>query len=435
MTGGKFPPEQLRRQAAARVAEIARTMGSELPRLGGAMQDEIAETIPELRGDSVILELLRASTQSNVETFLHVLQHNIAIGELLPPSAAVEYARRLAQRGISASALLRAYRIGQNQMLNWGVAEVARTEADQDVALAAAQIFQTMTFAYVDRVAEQLVAEYESERERWLANRNTLRAGLLNSVLAGRDHDLGAVESALGYGLRQHHLGLVVWTAEQAGTPSELRRLEAVVAAIGESVRAAGPALFLPQDSSSAWGWIPLGRNAAKPGIDIDDLRRSIQSTDRGVRVALGRPAAAVPGFRATHQEAQRAHAVAIVAVDTPVTTFDEPGVQICSILARDLDSTRSLVADALGGLAGDDENLAQLRATLLAFLAARSSYVTAAEAMHLHKNTVKYRVDKAIAARGRSLDEDRLNLELALTACRWLGPAVLPRAGRRTRP
>ncbi|NKY57039.1 hypothetical protein [Nocardia flavorosea] len=32
-----------------------------------------------------------------------------------------------------------------------------------------------------------------------------------------------------------------------------------------------------------------------------------------------------------------------------------------------------------------------------------------------------------AVEARGISLDVDRLNLELALTACRWLGRSVLP--------
>ena len=55
-----------------------------------------------------------------------------------------------------------------------------------------------------------------------------------------------------------------------------------------------------------------------------------------------------------------------------------------------------------------------------------RGSFVAAAERLHVHKNTVKYRVDRAVAARGRPLDEDRLELELALVATRWLGRAVL---------
>ncbi|MYR05229.1 hypothetical protein GTV32_02315 [Gordonia sp. SID5947] len=408
-------------------------MGAELPRLGSNLHSEIAEAIPELRGDEVILELLRASSESNVETFLHVAQYDIPIESVRPPPAATEYAHRLAQRAISANALLRAYRVGQHVVLDWVVAEVARNEPDREVAFAAAQIVQQISFAYVDRVAEQVVAEYETERERWLANRNSVRTAMLNTVLSGRDHDVGAAEAALGYLLRQHHLGLVVWTVEEGGMPSELRRLESLVGAIGESVDAAGQALFLPQDGSTAWCWIPLGRTAHGQ-IDHDAIQRLTEEAGPGVRVALGRPHASGTGFRTTHQEAQRAHTVSSIAGDIRVTTFDEPGVQICSILARDLDSTRGLVASALGGLAENDENTAQLRATLLAFLQAKSSYVAAAEVVHLHKNTVKYRVDKAIDSRGRALDDDRLNLELALTACQWLGTAVLPRAIRQAR-
>jgi hypothetical protein len=42
----------------------------------------------------------------------------------------------------------------------------------------------------------------------------------------------------------------------------------------------------------------------------------------------------------------------------------------------------------------------------------------------------VKYRVGRAIARRGRDIGstcfEDRLDVELALLACHWFGPAVL---------
>ncbi|NUS94933.1 MAG: hypothetical protein HOQ36_21400 [Nocardia sp.] len=404
-------------------------MGADLPGLGTRLHAAIVESIPELRGDGVILELLRASTESNIETLLHVAQHEIPVEEVLPPSAAIEYARRLAQRGISANALLRAYRIGQSRFLDWVYAEIEHEESDREVAFAAAQMLQATSFAYIDRVAERVVAEYESERERWLANRNTVRAAMLSTVLSGKDYDLGTAESALGYRLRQQHLGLVVWIAESDGVPGELRRLESLVAAIGESAEAEGPALFLPQDRNLAWCWIPLGRTAGTHRLDLDIIRGLTESTGPAISVALGRPHAAGPGFRTTHREAQRAHAVAAIAGDTRVTTFDDPHVQICAILAGDLDSTRSLVAAALGGLAVDEENAAQLRDTLAAFLRAKNSYVAAAQRLHMHKNTVKYRVDKAVEARGRSLDDDRLNLELALTACRYLGPAVLPNA------
>lgn len=43
-----------------------------------------------------------------------------------------------------------------------------------------------------------------------------------------------------------------------------------------------------------------------------------------------------------------------------------------------------------------------------------------------LHRNTVKYRVGRAVELRGRGLEEDRLHVELALEVVRLLGDVVL---------
>ena len=123
-----------------------------------------------------------------------------------------------------------------------------------------------------------------------------------------------------------------------------------------------------------------------------------------------------------------RAQQVALAARATaqPLTSYADPEVRTAAMLAADLDSTRRLVGNALGGLASDTEGAERLRDTLLIFLAEKGSYTATAERMHLHKNTVKYRVDKAVEERGRPLDDGRLELELALVACRWLGASVL---------
>ncbi|MEU6506033.1 helix-turn-helix domain-containing protein [Streptomyces sp. NPDC046942] len=144
--------------------------------------------------------------------------------------------------------------------------------------------------------------------------------------------------------------------------------------------------------------------------------------------MALGVPGAAVSGFRTTHTEALRAHAVATVPAEGAlhVTAYADPGARAAALLARGVPMTRELVVATLGGLTTDDKSTERLRSTLLTFLSAKGSCLAAGERTHLHRNTVKYRVDKAIEARGRGLDDDRLNLELALLACQWLGRAVL---------
>ena len=75
----------------------------------------IVRDIPQLRSDKPVLSLLEASVAENVATMLHVLQHDIDLDKVHAPAAAQEYARRLAQRDVPISALLRAYRIGSDR--------------------------------------------------------------------------------------------------------------------------------------------------------------------------------------------------------------------------------------------------------------------------------------------------------------------------------
>jgi DNA-binding PucR family transcriptional regulator len=45
---------------------------------------------------------------------------------------------------------------------------------------------------------------------------------------------------------------------------------------------------------------------------------------------------------------------------------------------------------------------------------------------LHLHSNSIKYRVNRAIERRGRPINDDRLDIEIALLLCHWYGNAVL---------
>jgi len=100
--------------------------------------------------------------------------------------------------------------------------------------------------------------------------------------------------------------------------------------------------------------------------------------------------------------------------------------LSIAALLGGDVADTRAWVAKVLGDLAADNENDARLRETLRVFLGCGSSYKVAADELNLHFNSVKYRVGRAIARRGREIGTDRLDVELALLACHWYGPAVL---------
>ena len=414
-------------RAALRVAEVGVAMSTQISELTSVLYRHLADVIEPLQGEQPLLDLLYTSIESNLETLAHIVRHGIPIEEVSSPAAAEQYARRLAQRGISSTALIRAYRLGQQLIVDWAFEELHRRESDPLVALAAVRQYTDLTFRYIDSISEQVVHEYEAERERWLSNRNTVRAAMLDELVRGDHVDLASAEQALGYRLRQYHLGVLLWSADETSTGlPALERLLGDLAAIAGSE---GQPLFFPRDRSTAWGWAPLGRSWDSGEVTAGEIELNRGRTF----AAFGTPGNGPAGFRVTHLEARRAQQVAITAGDRArrLTSYDDPEVRTAAMLAADPEETRRLVAHALGPLASDSEPAERLRETLLAFLAEGGSYVATAARIHLHKNTVRYRIDKAIEERGRPLDDGRLELELALIACRWLGETVLDKPCR----
>jgi DNA-binding PucR family transcriptional regulator len=109
------------------------------------------------------------------------------------------------------------------------------------------------------------------------------------------------------------------------------------------------------------------------------------------------------------------------------IVAANDPGLATAALLgASDIADLRQWVADLLGPLADDTENDARLRETLRVFLRCGSSYKLAAEELDLHFNSVKYRIGRAVARRGRDIADDRLDVELALLVCQWYGAVVL---------
>src|ERR1700691_5560286 len=118
----------------------------------------IVTEIPQLRGDTRVLTLLEASVGENVATLLHIIQHGIELENVHPPSAAEEYARRLAPRGVPASPLLRAYRIGSARFQDWFLEELGRSTDNASIISAAGLRIADITSAYIDKVSEELLS-------------------------------------------------------------------------------------------------------------------------------------------------------------------------------------------------------------------------------------------------------------------------------------
>lgn len=400
----------------APAAAVAAALARHRDEISAAIRDLLAARIDELRGDPGLIDLLGASVEGNVETILHVLAHGLSPREIEAPPAAVEYARRLAQRGVPVNALVRAYRLGQAHLMEWAFSCLG----PDDVAAVSQHVVLTV-FEYVDHVSQHVVAVYEAERDRWLENRHAIRVARIRDVLdrrapTGPDERL-AVESVLGYRFGRDHLGLVLWLDGVPTAGPALVALERCADALAAALEADGRALVVPWDTTSAWVWLPGVVEVSRATVSA-----VVGRSGEPVRVACGAPAAGVEGFRVTHEQALRARAVTLAAgEDAPaVTLFDEVGA--VALLCADLEGATAWVRRVLGPLADPGATCARLRETLRVFLATGGSNAATASQLGVHPSTVKYRVRRAKEVRGRPVGDDRLDVELALLACAWLG-------------
>jgi hypothetical protein len=410
-------------QAEAQVAAVGATLNEELADVVSQLHQQISADIEPLSRDESLLRLLRASIEGNIDTFLHMLQHNISIDLMQVPPAAIEYAHRLAQRGVPVRALVRAYRLGQGTLLQRSFEVLEQRAGDFELATLAAQRLTAITFSYIDWITEHILEAYEDERDRWLQQRTATRAARVRELLQDARSDIGDSENTLGYQISTRiHLALVVWTSTEKLFKVGGSHLIKFTGQLAERLGCAASPLCLPFDQVTAWAWLPFDSQAPSP----EALRTAVGAIGAGVAVAVGEPAAGIAGFRRSHQQAQMVQATMLAAdpTSTSVTTFDEVGP--IGLFCGDLEATRTWVGETLGPLALDDENHARLRETLRVFLAADGSFVAAAEQLSLHRNSVYYRVRKAEEQRGRPVEADRLDVEIALKACRWLGRSVL---------
>lgn len=406
------------------LARIAGDLSNQVGELTTDLVQLYARELPHLvHDDESVVSLLSASLFQNIDTALRIFIHGIDPTRVEAPAAAMEYARRLAQRGTPVIDLIRAYYLGQTAILDHALTLATRLADDPELLGGMMSKALTGTFAFIDRVTRQVVSAYQEERDRWLLNRSAVRAARVRELLGGDGQELDAVESALGYRLRGTHLAMIVWHAVEPTQGNALGSLESVTAVLAEGLPTTGQPLLVPADERCAWVWFPLEK-AVLP--EEADVRRVLEKVEPTVRLVLGDPGEGIEGFRRSHRQAGRVHTLSTAAGEQCERALTFRDVGALALMTSDIAATRSWVADILGELATDDEQHERLRETLLVFLETGGSYTAAAAKLTMHKNSVQYRVRKAEETLGRAVTDNRLDVELALKLCQRLGAAVL---------
>jgi DNA-binding PucR family transcriptional regulator len=408
--------------AEVQLSVVAGYVESRLPDVDRDIRDYLLAEIPQFRGDEPVRKLLQASVAENVATLLHIFEHDIPTDNVEPPVAASERARRLAQRDVPLSALIRAYRIGHWRFLQWCLDELHRHGADENLSAATTRRMLTASFGYIDRLSEDLIELYQLERDRWLLSQTAGRAARVREIFAEKQVDVDWAESALGYRLKQSHLGLVAWLPEPTHGGEGLARLDRLTSEIAKELKCSARPLFIPRDETMCWAWLPFG---SRYEVSWGQLESVVEDGDPSVRVCAGRVEPGVEGFRSTHRQALLAQELATASSwGARFTAYSH--VAPIALMSTNIDDMRSWVRSVLGPLAVDDERSARLRETVQIFLNTGCSYTATASRQILHKNTVQYRIRKAEEAIGHKVQERQTDLEVALLAVQYLGSTVL---------
>lgn len=249
----------------------------------------------------------------------------------------------------------------------------------------------------------------------------------MRALLSGEDPDADHASARLGFRLAQRHVAVVLWTdtagdaaGEVAGVhplgapdtdggDDELGLLERTAVRMANALGGGG-ILTVPAGSSALWAWLPLDSDSvaavAKTSKDV---------VTAPVRMALGMPATGTAGFRQSHHEAIAARQVVERAAAELGRVVSYAQVETAYLAGADAPAMRALIRRELGQLARPGSNSARLRETLLAYLRCHRSPEGAAAVLGVHKNTVRYRIQRIEELLGRRIDECGLRLELAL--------------------
>ena len=278
------------------------------------------------------------------------------------------------------------------------------------------------TSRFLDESAAAIVSEYLAESQRVIARTAASRRRTVAALLAGEHVPDDVATRTLGIRLGQHHLAIVLWTGERNPPPGARGELESAASKAAAALRATGH-VAIHDDGDDVAGLCWITRAVPFPADYPARLSRALAAGE--FRAAVGAPAPGPSGFRRSYLAARDAERAARQGLQGKVTAYRD--VDLIALLTADPERAQWFVADHLGKLAAqDDETLADLRATALCYLESGCSLVKTAAALHVHRNTVLYRLGSIERLLGRELAADPLAVHAALALAQRLGPALL---------
>lgn len=321
-------------------------------------------------------------------------------------------AREAARRGTHIRLIVDVVRVVQQRWVGLFLPALGPPPAEADMTV----VFR-MIAGISDAAVDSILGEYAATRAQLLQGQIARRRGLVQAVIDDEPVQAELIERELGVDLTQHHLGIVLWFPGMAHGYELERVAKQAAADFGDATL-----LTVPVDGDRMWAWISSAHPHPPALVTrLADLRPSVS----GVRMAVGAIAAGRAGFRCTHMQAVDAAETARASPGSAaVTSWRDVG--LLSLLGSDLERARWFVAAYLGPLGHDDALSAEHRCTLRHYFDCSESLVHTATALHVHRNTVVYRIRRIEELLGHPISERRGELYCAVLLADYFGASVL---------
>lgn len=362
----------------------------------------IVEQVPEVAQDAT----LQASVENACRAHWRAFLANLGQPEqtFLLVQEARDVAQVIAQRGYPLTMVFSIYTAGEQAVWEFITSVVGQMNASHKVITDALIHYWTRCSMWFDASVAVSVELFQAETDRMRQGDEARRLEVVREVLGGKATEAREIAARLGgHPISAVQTAIVLHTADDSmiiDLPKAAQRLAGVL-----GVRQ--PLLVHP-GGRDLWCWLP---SSVEPDVG---LLRGCEEwlAEHRVIAAVGTPASGVEGFRTSHRGALAAQRVALGAVETaPLTFFGE--VELLSLIGNNAGMER-FVRRVLGPLGADDEQSARLRATLHVLLTA-GTLEAAAKQLRVHKNTVRYRLERAQELLGRDINSQTTEIELAL--------------------
>lgn len=242
-----------------------------------------------------------------------------------------------------------------------------------------------------------------------------MRAVFLDELLATEIADEEAWIQrgySLGFDLTRPHAAWLMQAVGIQDWPNVLRQyLENRQEPVLLSTRAEGALLFWPSDSSESGRELKMTANSL-----VEQITSSIHQA--ALVIGIGRPAASVREWLRSLEQARESWRMGNSWQASPVTYFGDLGLyQLLTGLGGSSEATRFYRKTVEPLIAHDQDHNAELIETLEAFFACHGNLSQTATSLHIHRNTLTYRLQRisGITRLDLSDADARFSLQLGL--------------------